>query len=66
MEFGIQIERLSDADAGKVYFGLCEGTIESPRSHPAVDAFYQELTAKLPEVDAVPDDSCQPLATPKE
>jgi hypothetical protein len=51
-----QHERLSDADAGKMYVGLCEGTVEHPRAHPAVDAFYQELTAKHPEIDTVPDD----------
>src|SRR3954466_16350012 len=49
-------ERLSDADAAKLYVGLCESTVESPRPHPAVDAFYQELTAKHPEIDTVPDD----------
>ncbi|MCZ7644730.1 MAG: hypothetical protein M5U26_05495 [Planctomycetota bacterium] len=49
-------ERLSDADAGKLYVGLCVGTMEHPRAHPAVDAFYQELTAKHPEIDTVPDD----------
>ena len=49
-------ERLSDADAGKLYVGLCEGTVEHPRAHPAVNAFYQELTAQHPEIDTVPDD----------
>ena len=49
-------ERLSDADAGKLYVGLCESTVEHPRAHPAVDAFYQELTAKHPEIDTIPDD----------
>jgi hypothetical protein len=49
-------ERLSDTDAGKLYVALCEGTVEYPRPNPAVDAFYQELTAKHPEIDTVADD----------
>ncbi len=48
--------QLSDADAGKLYVGLCEGVVEHPRAHSAVDAFYSELTAKHPEIDTVPDD----------
>src|ERR1051326_4296398 len=48
-------ERLSDAEAGALYVGLCEGTVEHPPAHPAVDAFYDELTAKHPEIDTVPD-----------
>lgn len=49
-------QRLSDAQAGDLYVGLCEGTVEHPRAHPSVDAFYDELTAKHPEIDTVPDD----------
>ncbi len=48
-------KRLSDAEAGKLYVGLCEGTAESPAAHPSVEAFYKELTAKHPEIDTVPD-----------
>ena len=48
-------ERLSDAEAGALYVGLCEDTVEHPPAHPAVDAFYDELTAKHPEIDTVPD-----------
>jgi hypothetical protein len=49
-------KRLSDEEAGKLYVGLCEGAAEGPTAHPAVEAFYQELTAKHPEIDTVPDD----------
>jgi len=49
-------ERLSHAQAGKLYVALCEGTAPNPAPHPAVDAFYQELTARWPEIDTVPDD----------
>src|SRR5690242_16224790 len=49
-------ERLSDEEAGNLYAGLCEGTVEPPRAHPAIDAFYAELTAKHPEIDTIPDD----------
>lgn len=49
-------ERLSDAAAGMLYVALCRGTVEDPPAHPAVDAFYHELTAKHPEIDTVPDE----------
>jgi len=49
-------ERLSDAAAGTLYVGLCEGTVDDPQAHPAVDAFYEELTAKHPEIDTIPDE----------
>lgn len=47
---------LSDADAGELYGALCDGNVKGVRPHPAVDAFYEELTAKHPEIDTVPDD----------
>lgn len=49
-------ERRGDAEAGRLYIGICEGTIESPRPHATVDAFYEELTAMHPEIDDVSDD----------
>jgi len=48
-------ERLTNSQAGELYLALCDGTVESPDPHPAVDAFYQELTAKHPEIDTVPE-----------
>ena len=49
-------ERRSDAESDDLYAGLCEETADSPKPHPAVDAFYAELTARYPEIDTVPDD----------
>jgi hypothetical protein len=49
--------RLTNEEAGELYVGLCGGgTAEAPAAHPAVDAFYQELTAKHPEIDTIPED----------
>lgn len=57
-DFGIWYphERLTDAQAGAVYAALCEGDVSRVRPHPAVDAFYEELTARHPEIDDVPED----------
>jgi hypothetical protein len=35
---------------------LCESQIDGVTPHPAVDAFYVELTARYPEIDTVSDD----------
>lgn len=48
--------RLSDKQAGALYVSLCEGKEEKPQAHPSVQAFYDELTAKHPEIDTVPED----------
>ena len=47
--------RLSDGEAGRLYNRLCDGKTESISPNPAVDAFYEALTAKHPEIGAVPD-----------
>src|SRR5262245_37127649 len=49
-------DRLRHAQAGELYVALCEETAESPLPHPAVDAFYEELTHKCPELDNVPEE----------
>ena len=49
-------QRLSHEQAGKLYVALCEGKGETPPAHAAVDGFYQELTAKHPEIDTIPDE----------
>jgi hypothetical protein len=47
--------RLTDAQAGERYGRLCEGQAEGEVvSHPAVQAFYTELTSMHPEIDDVP------------
>ena len=48
--------RLTDAEAGTLYADLCELRTGGVTPHPAVDAFYADLTARYPELDTVPDD----------
>lgn len=48
--------RLSHAEAGELYMALCDGTSVHPPAHPAIESFYAELTARYPEIDAVPED----------
>lgn len=49
-------QRLSDREAKNLYVRLCEGDTSGVQPHPAVDAFYEELTSRYPEIDTVPDD----------
>jgi len=49
-------KRLSDDEAGELYVQLCNSDTSGITPHPAVDAFYAELTAKHPEIDTVPED----------
>jgi hypothetical protein len=57
-DFGVWFphRRLSNREAIELYHRLCEGDISGVQPHPAVDAFYAELTAKYPEIDTVPED----------
>ena len=57
-DFGVWFphQRLSNEEAGELYLRLCESDITGIQPHPAVDAFYAELTAKHPEIDTVPED----------
>ena len=48
--------RLSSAEAGQLHVRLCEGDASGVAPHPAIDAFYKELTAQHPEIDDVPED----------
>jgi hypothetical protein len=43
-------------EAGQLYVTLCESDSQAVVSHPAMDAFYEELIARYPEIDTVPDD----------
>jgi hypothetical protein len=43
--------RLSDAQASELYKQLCAGITGGVQAHPAVDAFYAELTARYPPID---------------
>lgn len=49
-------KHLSDAEAGAMYLALCDGDTSGVLAHPSVDAFYDELVAKHPEIDDIPDD----------
>jgi hypothetical protein len=49
-------EKLSAEAALRVYQNLCEGDVSGLKPHPAIEAFYEELTAKHPEIDDVPED----------
>ena len=57
-DFGVWFphERLSDKEAGEVYARLCEGDVDTVQSHPAVEAFYEALTAIHPEIDTIPEE----------
>jgi hypothetical protein len=49
-------KRLSVAEAGERYGRLCEGDTDGLVEHPAVQAFYEELIAKHPEIDDIPEE----------
>jgi hypothetical protein len=49
-------KRLTDKEAGELYVRLCDGDKSGVVPHPAVDAFYAELTAIHPEIDNIPKD----------
>jgi hypothetical protein len=47
-------KRLRNEEAGELYQRLCDGDASGVAPHPAIDAFYAELTARHPEIDAIP------------
>jgi hypothetical protein len=47
-------KRISHEQAGELYSRLCDGDITGLTPHPAIGAFYSELTAKHPEIDTIP------------
>ncbi len=50
-----QPTKISNAQAVKTYISLCEEDLSGVSPHPSIDAFYNELTAKHPEIDDVPE-----------
>jgi hypothetical protein len=48
--------RLTDEEAGTLYLDLCKSRVDGVTPHPAVDAFYAELTARWPEIDTIPEE----------
>jgi hypothetical protein len=57
-DFGVWFphKRLSNKEAGALYARLCEGDTSEVVPHPAVDAFYTELTARHPEIETIPEE----------
>jgi hypothetical protein len=49
-------KRLTDEEAASLYSNLCKSRGDGVTPHPAVDAFYSELTGRYPEIDTIPDD----------
>jgi len=49
-------KQLTHKQASLLYEQLCAGDTSGVVSHPSVDAFYNEITSKHPEIDAVPED----------
>ncbi len=47
-------KRINNKEARELYVRLCDSDASGVVPHPSVDAFYAELTAKLPEIDKVP------------
>ena len=46
---------LGNEEAGELYGRLCDSDTSGVVPHPAVDAFYAELTARHPEIDTIPE-----------
>jgi len=57
-DFGVWFpdRHLSDEEAGNLYAQLCDGEVAGIQPHAAVDAFYEELTSRHPEIDTIPED----------
>lgn len=49
-------ERISNEAATQLYIRLCGGDTSGVVSHPAINAFYAELTARHPEIDTIPEE----------
>jgi hypothetical protein len=55
-------KRIPNEEAAELYARLCDGDTSGVVPHPAIDAFYAELTSKHPEIDTATeekiDDDC--------
>lgn len=49
-------KRLDNDEARKLYVSLCDSDTSGFVPHPAIDAFYAELTARYPEIDTIPEE----------
>ena len=53
----LNLERpLSSEEATSIYGELCDGNYEVLQPSEKIDAFYQELTEKYPDIDSYSDD----------
>jgi hypothetical protein len=48
--------RIGNKEASELYVRLCDGDTSGVVPNPAIDAFYAELTARHPEIDAIPEE----------
>jgi hypothetical protein len=48
-------KRIRNEEATELYVRLCDGDTSGVAAHPAIDAFYAELTARHPEIDTIPE-----------
>jgi hypothetical protein len=48
-------KRIRNEEATELYVRLCGGDTRGAVPHPAIDAFYAELTARHPEIDTIPE-----------
>lgn len=48
--------RIGNEQARELYVRLCDSDTSGVVPHPAIDAFYAELTAKHPEIDTIPEE----------
>ena len=49
-------KKLRNEEATELYFRLCDGDTNGVEPHPAINAFYADLTAKHPEIDTIPEE----------
>lgn len=48
--------RIRNEEATELYLRLCDGDTSGVVPYPSIQAFYAELTARHPEIDAIPED----------
>jgi hypothetical protein len=48
--------RIRNKEASELYVRLCDGDTSGVVPNPAIEAFYAELTARHPEIDAIPEE----------
>jgi len=49
-------KRMSPEEAGQTYTRMCSSDFAALQQHPAIDAFYKELTGRYPEIDTIPEE----------